>query len=84
MIDTINRNAKTLDKFLKNHLKKQGHSQLIAPMKYGVLFGGKKIFIPKRPREPKRSLANISKIKKDINWKPKISIQEGIKRLLKN
>ena len=43
MIDTINRNAKTLDKFLKNHLKKQGHSQLIAPMKYGVLFGGKKI-----------------------------------------
>jgi len=43
MLDIINRNAKTLDKFLKNNLKKQGHSQLIAPMKYGVLFGGKKI-----------------------------------------
>ena len=48
------------------------------------LIGGKKTFIPKRPREPKRSLANISKIKKDINWKPTITIQEGIKRLLKN
>ena len=52
--------------------------------KIANLFGGKKTFIPKRPREPKRSLANISKIKKDINWKPTITIQEGIKRLLKN
>ena len=25
-----------------------------------------------------------SKLKKDINWKPTITIQEGIKRLLKN
>ena len=48
------------------------------------LFGGKKIFIPKRPSEPHRSLAKISKIKKDINWKPIISVEEGVKRLLKN
>ena len=50
--------------------------------KIADLFGGKKIFIPKRPNEPKRSLANISKIKKDINWRPVITIQEGVKRLL--
>ena len=48
------------------------------------IFGGKKKFIPIRPGEPKNSLANISKIKKEINWKPKITIKEGIKRLLKN
>ena len=48
------------------------------------IFGGKKKFIPIRPGEPKNSLANISKIKKEINWKPKITIEEGIKRLLKN
>ncbi len=47
------------------------------------LFGGKKKFIPFRPGEPKNSQANILKIKKEINWKPKISIEEGIKKLLK-
>ena len=46
------------------------------------LIGGKKIYIPKRPGEPKRSLADISKIKKDLNWKPQITIEEGIKDLL--
>ena len=48
------------------------------------IFGGKKKFIPIRPGEPKNSLANISKIKKEINWKPKITIEECIKKLLKN
>ena len=37
------------------------------------LIGGKKVFIPRRPGEPNRSVADISKIKKDLNWKPKIS-----------
>ena len=46
------------------------------------IFGGKKKFIPIRPGEPKNSLANISKIKKEIKWKPKISIEEGIRKLL--
>ena len=47
------------------------------------IFGGKKKFIAKRPGEPKSSLADISKIKKDINWKPSINIEDGIKKLLK-
>ena len=44
--------------------------------------GGKKIYLPKRPGEPNKSLADITKIKKQLNWKPKISIEEGIKMLL--
>ena len=48
------------------------------------IFGGKKKFIPIRRGEPKNSVADIRKIKKDINWKPKISIEQGIKKLLKN
>ena len=46
------------------------------------LIGGKKVHIPKRPGEPSRSLADISKIKKDLNWQPKIKIEEGVKNLL--
>ena len=36
-------NAKKIDKFLINYLKKQDDSLLIKPMKYGVISGGKKI-----------------------------------------
>jgi len=37
------KNAKKVDKFLINYLKKQNNSLLINPMKYGVISGGKKI-----------------------------------------
>ena len=37
------KNAKKVDKFLINYLKKQKNSLLIKPMKYGVISGGKKI-----------------------------------------
>jgi farnesyl diphosphate synthase len=36
-------NAKKIDNFLINFLKKQKYSLLVAPMKYGVISGGKKI-----------------------------------------
>ena len=39
----LNKNAKKIDKFLINFLKKQKNSLLVAPMKYGVISGGKKI-----------------------------------------
>ena len=39
----LNNNAKKIDKFLINYLKRQENSLLINPMKYGVISGGKKI-----------------------------------------
>lgn len=48
------------------------------------IIGGKKIFIPKRPGEPLRSLANINKIKRKLKWKPRISIDAGVRELIKN
>ena len=42
------------------------------------------VWIPKRPGEPKITCANISKIKKDLNWKPKISFNQGVSIMLKN
>ena len=39
----LEKNAKQVDKFLTNYLKKQESSLLINPMKYGVISGGKKI-----------------------------------------
>ena len=41
--DKLKLNAKKIDLFLKNYIKGQKKSLLIAPMNYGVLSGGKKL-----------------------------------------
>ncbi len=41
--DKLKLNAKKIDLFIKNYIKGQKKSLLIAPMNYGVLSGGKKI-----------------------------------------
>jgi UDP-glucose 4-epimerase len=48
------------------------------------LLGGNKVFIPKRPGEPDCTYADIDKIKKMLNWQPKINIKEGVALLLQN
>jgi len=46
------------------------------------LLKGKKIHIKKRPGEPNVTFADINKIKKKLKWKPKVSIEQGIKIIL--
>lgn len=46
------------------------------------LLGGPYITIPKRPGEPDCTFADIGKIQKLLGWKPKISFEEGVKRVL--
>ena len=81
--DLINAFIKISKSRLVNKVYNLGSGKETSINKIAVLFGGERIFIPRRLGEPKRSLASISKIKKDINWKPLISIEEGVKRLLK-
>jgi UDP-glucose 4-epimerase len=42
------------------------------------------IHIPKRPGEPDVTFANIKKIQKDLKWKPKVSFEEGVGKILDN
>lgn len=44
----------------------------------------KKIHIPRRPGEPSITHANISLAQKELNWKYKINIREGINLILKD
>lgn len=48
------------------------------------LLGGSTVKIPKRPGEPDVTWADISRIKADLNWAPKISFEEGVSRILAN
>ncbi len=74
---------KTIKSKLVNKIYNLGSGKKTSINTIAKIFGGKKKFIAKRPGEPKSSLADISKIKKDINWKPSINIEDGIKKLLK-
>lgn len=44
----------------------------------------KKNYIPKRPGEPDRSKADITKAKKILKWKPLVPVKEGVGVMLKN
>ena len=46
--------------------------------------GGDVVHIPKRPGEPDCTWANIAKATKLLNWKPKVSLEEGVGVLLEN
>ena len=46
------------------------------------LIGGKITFIPDRPGEPKKTWANIEKIKKELKWKPVVKFEDGVKNML--
>jgi len=61
-----------------------GSGKTVTVNKVIKLLKGKFVKIPKRPGEPDITYADITKIKKRIGWKPKISIEKGITLLLKN
>jgi len=48
------------------------------------LLGGGAIHIPKRPGEPDCTFADISKVKSVLRWQPKVSFEEGVRRVLEN
>jgi len=61
-----------------------GSGKTVSINKLVELLGGDKTHIPKRPGEPDCTYADISKIKSELNWAPKISIEEGVKLVLDN
>tara|TARA_B100001123_G_scaffold330557_1_gene372553 strand:+ start:3836 stop:4822 length:987 start_codon:yes stop_codon:yes gene_type:complete len=48
------------------------------------LLGGHSIYIPERPGEPRCTWADISKIQCHLNWKPEISFEIGVNKVLSN
>jgi len=46
------------------------------------LLGGEKIRIPKRPGEPDSTWADISRITSELDWRPQVSFEEGVGKVL--
>ena len=47
-----------------------------------LLGGGEVVHLPKRPGEPDCTWADISKISSELGWKPRVSFEEGVGRML--
>lgn len=46
------------------------------------LLGGERTHIPKRPGEPDCTWADISRITDELGWKPEVSFEEGVARIV--
>jgi UDP-glucose 4-epimerase len=48
------------------------------------LLGGPRINLPKRPGEPDCTWADITRIRAELGWSPKVTFEEGVKTMLQN
>ena len=46
------------------------------------LLHGEEVHVPKRPGEPDCTWADISKITAELGWKPQVSLEEGVEKIL--
>jgi UDP-glucose 4-epimerase len=48
------------------------------------LLGGDRVYIPKRPGEPDCTWADISRITTELGWRPQVSFEEGVAKIVAN
>lgn len=46
------------------------------------LIGGETVHIPKRPGEPDCTWADITRITSELDWRPKVSFEDGVKAMI--
>ena len=73
-----------LESNITGEIMNVGSGKTVAVNRVVELLGGEQVYIPKRPGEPDRTFADISKIRELLHWEPKISIEEGVGLLLEN
>jgi len=69
---------------LSNKIYNVGSDTTVSINKIVELLGGDKVHIPKRPGEPDCTYADISKIKDELGWRPTISIEKGVEKILRD
>ena len=82
--DLVNAFLKTIKSKTVNEIFNLGSGKKTSINAIAEIFGGTKKFIPKRPGEPDCTFADISKILKKTSWKPKISFEDGVKKLMES
>ena len=82
--DVVRANLMVAESDLNNEILNVGTGKPQSINYLAELIGGPTVNIPKRPGEPDSTNADITKIKKLLNWEPEVSFEEGVKIMLKN
>ena len=82
--DVVNAIVTAAHSDLSQKIFNVGSGKTISVNRIAELLKGPVENIPKRPGEPNSTFADINKIIKELNWSPKVSIEEGVADLLGN
>ncbi len=69
---------------IKNEVFNVGSGNSYSINELVQLLVGEVAYLPKRPGEPECTFADTSKIKKILNWQAKVSLEEGVSKVLGN
>ncbi len=69
---------------IQNEVLNVGQGQPSTINRLVELLGGEVVYVPKRPGEPDRTHADISKIKRMLGWAPKVSFEQGVEVMTSN
>ncbi len=61
-----------------------GSGETVSVNRLVELLGGEVTYIPKRPGEPDCTYADITKIRRELKWHPKVNIKQGVDNVLAN
>jgi UDP-glucose 4-epimerase len=82
--DVVNAIIMAAESNCQNEIMNVGSGDTYSINRIVEILGGDVVFVPKRPGEPDCTHANITKIKKLLGWKPKVSLEEGVQNLVDN
>lgn len=82
--DVVNAVVTAAHSDLSQKIFNVGSGKTISVNRIVELLEGPVVNIPKRPSEPDCTFADINKIIEELNWSPKVSIEEGVANLLEN
>ena len=82
--DIVDSLLASMNENIKNEIFNIGSGNCYSINYLTDLIGGNKIYIPKRPGEPEKTFANIGKAIKHLSWKPKVSFEIGVNKILNN
>ena len=76
--DVIEAFLKAARSNVQNEIFNIGSGKPTSVNRIAELLNGEKVFVPKRPGEPEITHADISKVRKELNWEPVVTIEKGV------
>jgi len=80
--DVVSAFLAAADSRVSHEIFNVGTSKPTSVNRIAELLRGETTFIPKRPGEPDITQADITKIRRQLNWEPRVTIEEGVRQML--